>query len=203
MTPHPLGSPADLLRRWVRATWLGWILGIPCVVALAVAVEALGIQSAQAPVGFGMGAAVGLLQRRALRSLLPQPGRWVWASVLGVGAPFLVSDLSGVVWIPIGYTLGVAALAGGLLAGVLQARLLRERLGGGWAWVGASGLGWWLATGAAGISDALFQRRLLVGWSGMVTYLGLVAGGGLVLGLVTGLCLGWMARRVGGAGPPG
>ena len=54
------------LSRWVRATWLGWLLGIPLIVVLALLAEGVGVGGAQVCVGAGMGLGVGFMQRRAL-----------------------------------------------------------------------------------------------------------------------------------------
>jgi len=70
------------LAVWLRATWLGWLLGVPLVVVLALLGEAVGPCGIQVLVGLGMGTGVGLLQGRALRGALGRagPARYVdWA----------------------------------------------------------------------------------------------------------------------------
>lgn len=58
------------LARWIRATWVGWLAGIPMVALFALFGEVVGIGGAQILVGAGMGAAVGIAQGRALRTTL-------------------------------------------------------------------------------------------------------------------------------------
>ena len=51
ITGRTVASPADAmtvpLAVWLRATWLGWILGVPLILVLALAGEAVGIGGAQ------------------------------------------------------------------------------------------------------------------------------------------------------------
>ena len=54
---------------WVRATTIGWALGVPAIVLFAVAAESLGQQSLHTPVGAGMGLAVGFFQSLVLLAL--------------------------------------------------------------------------------------------------------------------------------------
>lgn len=184
-----------LLTRWVRATWAGWVLGVPVIVALALLGEAIGIGGAQALVGAGMGIAVGFLQARAIRGLLPSAWRWFWSCAVGLAIPFLATDI----WKPTGlsptYSLFAALLLGGVAIGAWQSLILRSRLRrAGW-WMLASVVGWALAGGMAASADALSRSQGLRGIWGALAYLGIVAGGGLVLGLVTGAALVWLLRQ--------
>ena len=58
------------VRPWIRLTFLGWLLGIVLVIAIAFITEMAGIRAAQIPVGLGMGLGVGMAQERALRPFL-------------------------------------------------------------------------------------------------------------------------------------
>lgn len=69
--------------RWVRATWAGWLLGIPLLILLALLGEALGIGGAQVFVGVGIGTGVGVAQARALRRHLASSTPWFWSCVEG------------------------------------------------------------------------------------------------------------------------
>jgi hypothetical protein len=183
-----------LFLLWVRATWLGWLLGIPLVIAFALLGEAVGIGGVQVLVGAGMGAGIGLMQGRFIRNVLHQSVSWIWSCVVGLSAPFLVTDISKAIGVGLPYSLPVAVAVGGLIAGGWQAVLLRLWLRNRGSWVVASALGWALAAGTAAVADVLSRSRALRGLWGALAYLGIVVAGGLVLGLVTGICLAWMYR---------
>ena len=184
-----------LFVSWVRATSLGWLLGIPLIAALALVGETVGIGGAQVIVGAGMGAAIGLMQARALRGLLDRRSIWVGSCVAGLGCPFLATDLSNLAGWSFPYSLAAFVAIGGLLAGIWQALILRRRFSRTGSWVVASALGWSFAAGAVAASDFLFTARVLEGILGAVIYLGCIACGGLVLGLPTGACIAWMLKR--------
>lgn len=81
--------------RWIRASGLGWLLGVPCIAALALVGEAFGIGGKQVLVGAGMGVAVGWMQGRLLRRVdLQRTAPWIWSCVVGLALPFLVTDLA-------------------------------------------------------------------------------------------------------------
>lgn len=189
-------QPNDItMSRWVRATWLGWLLGVPMVILLALVGEAVGIGGAQFIVGAGIGIGVGWLQGRAIRPLLGAAWPWVWSCAVGLALPFLVTDLATLMERPVEFSLSRAVAAGGLLVGIWQALLLHRRVRGtGW-WVFASALGWTLAAAAAAVADLVSQRHLLRGLGGALVYLALVALGGGVLGAVTGAALVRLPRR--------
>jgi hypothetical protein len=171
--------------QWLRATWTGWILGVPFIIVLALAGEAVGIGGVQVFVGAGMGAGVGLMQRRAIRGMLQASARWFWSCVIGLGAPFLTTDIAKAMDWDFPYSLYVCVMLGGLIAGVWQWLLLRSRFHkAGW-WVLASALGWSLAAGAA----ALAEIQPFRGLGGALLYLAITAAGGLILGSVTALAL--------------
>jgi hypothetical protein len=187
----PVSFPA-----WLRATWLGWVLGVPCVALLALAGEAAGIGGSQFLVGLGMGAGVGILQGRALRPLHVSPLHWALASAVGLALPFLASDLAARRGWAISYSLFWCVVTGGVIVGLWQAMLLRARaLGAGW-WVAGSAAGWTLAAAVATAADVLGRTRALRGLAGAAAYLGIVAAGGLVLGLATAAALGRITPRV-------
>jgi hypothetical protein len=184
-----------LVLRWTRATWLGWLLGIPIIAALALVGEAVGVGGAQFIVGAGMGAGIGWMQGRLVRRVLPKWGPWFWASVVGLAAPFLVTDVAKVVGWNVAYVLFVCVAAGGLIVGGWQAILLRARFRKTLWWAAASALGWTLAAATSALADPLLRSRSIRGIGGALLYLGLIASGGLLLGLVTGVCLAWMVRH--------
>lgn len=174
-----------LLARWVRATTLGWLLGIVLVVLLAMAWD-LVTGGAQFMVGIGMGAGVGLLQAREVGPPVTSKRAWVVASTVGMGAPFVLWDLGSIAGLGALFSLPVCALAGALFAGLLQARLL-----GGSArprWVLASVLGWGIPVALMAIGDALPRG------AGSILSLPAIFFGGAVLGWVTGKALEALGR---------
>lgn len=184
---------------WLRATWYGWLLGVPLIIVLALAGEAVGIGGSQVLVGLGMGTGIGLMQGRAIRPLLPRPAAWCFSSVVGLSLPFLVTDLSPLVGRELPYSLPVAVATGGLLSGAWQAVLLRGHVRAPAWWVLANVGGWSLAAGMAFVADASLRSHSVRGVPGALLYLGAIAAGGLLLGTVTGAVLQWMLRTEGGA----
>src|SRR5690606_5004397 len=185
-------SETRLFGPWIRATWAGWALGVPLVILLALAGESLRIGPLQFPVGLGMGMGVGFMQGRVVRNLLGAAAPWRWSCALGLALPFLVADLAQQAGRALPYSLYLAVALGGLIVGIWQALLLRRRFSRvGW-WVAASVLGWSLAAGLGAVADGLPRSHAIRGIWGALAYLGIVAGGGLVLGVVTGLVLSWM-----------
>ena len=184
---HPM--PPLPPRRWIAHTLIGWILGVPLLLGLSVLFEAVGIDHANAPVGLGMGAAIGLLQARALRSAGVRAQAWWVATLAGVALPFLVADLARRLGHPMPYLVYPFAAVGGLLASLLQLRAwpaLRPRAGG---WVVASTLGWLLACSSVALADFLSHRLHFVGLGGALAYLGIACSGGLLLGIATAAML--------------
>jgi hypothetical protein len=185
-----------LFGQWVRATWSGWALGVPLIIALALVGEAVGIGGAQFLVGIGVGMGIGIMQGRAIRNVIQQAVPWFWSCAIGLAVPFLVTDISKAIGRKLPYSLYVCVGAGGLIVGVWQAILLRSRLHKtGWWWVVASVLGWTLAGVTAAMADSLSRSHSFRGIWGAIAYLGIVAMGGLVLGLITGISLVWMLRH--------
>ena len=189
---HSAVSDTRLLGPWIRATWAGWALGVPLVILLALTGESLGIGPLQFPVGLGMGIGVGFMQGRVVRNLLGEAAPWRWSCALGLALPFLAADVAQQAGRAVPYSLYLAVALGGLIVGIWQALLLRRRFSRvGW-WVAASVVGWSLAAGLGAVADGLPRSHAVRGIWGALAYLGIVAGGGLALGVVTGLVLLWM-----------
>jgi hypothetical protein len=184
-----------LFVSWVRATSLGWLLGVPLIIALALVGEAVGIGGAQFIVGAGMGTGIGLMQGRVIRGILDRAAPWIWSCVVGLAVPFLVTDISKAAGWGLAYSLLGCVALGGLIAGGWQVLILRPRLRKTGAWVLASALGWTLAAGTGEVAHSLTRSHSFRGIWGALAYLGIVATGGLILGLVTGICLAWMPRH--------
>lgn len=184
-----------ILTSWIRATWTGWLLGVPLIIVFALAGEAVGIGGFQVLVGLGMGVGVGFMQARALRPLVASAGRWRWPCMVGLSLPFLTTDLLREAGQEVPYSIYLAVALGGLIAGIWQARLLRRWFGrAGW-WVVASVLGWSLAAGLGALADGLSRAYAFRGVWGALAYLGIIAAGGLILGVLTGLALAGLVRE--------
>jgi len=189
MTGATEHDPRRLFGPWVRATWAGWVLGVPLIAAFALLGEAVGMGGSQVLVGLGMGTAVGLMQGRVIRRVGPKLSAWLLSCVVGLGVPFLAVDVAKVAGFISEHSLHAAVALAGLIAGVWQAFLLRPRFRNTVWWIAWSVAGWALASGATAIADAMSREHAMRGLWGALAYLGLIAGGGLVLGLVTGLAL--------------
>jgi hypothetical protein len=121
-----------------------------------------------------------------MRAMTGRAAPWIVATLAGVTTPFLVADvLAGSGW-QLPYFLYVVVALGGLLAGGLQARVLRPYLRSVGVWIVASVVGWSLAAGTAALADALQRGQALRGLWGALAYLGIVSSGGVLLGLTTG-----------------
>jgi len=182
-----------VFRRWVFATSWGWLLGFAFLMLGAVAADLLlGAERAQFYLGLGMGAGTGYAQVRVTR-LLQIGNAWGWASVVGMAAPFVASDILRALWpgLPYMYSLWVSAACGGLLVGLLQRPMLRPpALRSNW-WVPASMAGWMLAA----TTPLLYGTRPGVGVGGALINVIAIPLGGLILGVVTGGTLVWLLRR--------
>lgn len=171
----------SMWRRWLFATWLGWLVGVPCVVASAAFAKTLGIGAAQVFVGAGIGAGVGFVQARALRGELRWPRRWFCACVVGLAAPFLAGDVARGLGLALPFSLHASVAVGAVVAGVWQARLLDLRGRHAAAWVIASTLGWALAAGSVDLAGVVPS---VPGVAAVAQYLAIVGAGGAVLGAV-------------------
>lgn len=177
------------LRPWIRITFLGWLLGIVLVVAIALVGEVVGVHGSQLVVGLGMGLGVGFAQERALRPLLGASQTWRWATTLGLAAPFLVFDVARGIGLALPYSLYIAVAVAGLTAGLAQARLLKPHGVGPLPWVLASLAGWTCAALTGALADSMTRWSTIRGLPGAFLYLGLVGLGGLLLGLATSVPL--------------
>lgn len=188
-------SERKLFNQWVRATWVGWVLGIPLIAGLALMGEAVGIGGIQVLVGLGMGAGVGLMQGRVIRAVLHRFAPWFWSCFVGLGLIFLAVDIAKLAQRNFPYYPYSCVALGGLITGIWQAVLLRPHVRKpGW-WIAGSVLGWSLAAGLVGVADALFRSRSINGAAGLVAYFGSLVGGGLLLGIVTGAVLLWLRAQ--------
>ena len=178
------------LKKWVTATFLGWLIGFTLIVVLAVILDTIGIGNVQFFVGTGMGLGVGFMQWRILKRFFNGDKKWIWYAVLGLTIPFLFFDIisllfsysSGSYFIPLSTGLG------GLIAGLLQFRILRTYYPKAKFWIYASFLGWVSAALTVVIMDFISLLNI-ANWIGFSINITLILGGGVVLGLITGLFL--------------
>ena len=181
------------LGRWTLATWLGWIVGIPILIGIALILEGLEVSTVQFPVGLGVGLGVGLLQGRVVRRLGVPMSDWVLSCAVGLAVPFAAFDVGT----RFGYyhpqSLYICVAVGGLIVGLWQAYLLRPHVETAGVWILASVLGWTAAAGVGAIADRMFQTRSISGIPGALAYLGIILGGGVILGAITGTC--WRRSR--------
>jgi len=183
-----MGQPKrSLSQSWIRATTLGWLIGLVMVVVLAMVWDMIG-GGAQFMVGVGMGAGVGYMQARVARAWTGQIQPWLWTSIIGMGVPFVFWDIGSLTGMKALFSLPVCVLAGGLLTGLLQQRLLRPRFERTTWWIPACVAGWGLPAGLIQFADS----GLLPPISGLLSTI-VILFGGLLLGAVTAKTLQWMS----------
>lgn len=175
-------------RRWVRATFVGWLIGFVLVIVLALAWDMIG-GGAQFMVGIGLGAGVGYMQSRVIGEWIDSVRPWLWASIIGMGMPFVLWDIGAAIGIESLFSLPRCVLVGGLLVGLLQRRLLSVQWDRANWWVPASVVGWSLPAGILALGDLVGG-----GWGGLALGTAMLLGGA-VLGAVTGGTLIWMRLR--------
>lgn len=177
------------LKRWIRATLLGWLLGFVLVIVGATIGGMIGMGESQVLIGIGMGAGVGYMQGRVAQQWLGPIRRWFTASVVGMGVPFVISDLAVAVWDRFAYSLPLCVAIGGLLVGVLQRRILRSHCHRANWWILASVAGWVVAVAPIVVLDAINAPR--GPWSVLV-FLGVMFIGAFAFSYVTGRVLVWL-----------
>lgn len=183
------------VAKWIKATTLGWLLGIVAILILSAIIESLGASEFQFFMGLGMGAGIGVAQWRILKPALNISKKWIWFTIIGIGAPFLLFDILKIfAAIDFGqyYILYCIVLAGAL-SGILQSRLLRPHFAKTNLWIICTFLGWLLATLAFLCIN--YTNRLLSGnWPIFAANVFLILIGGVILGTLTGLCLQYAMR---------
>lgn len=185
-----------LFGRWLFATSWGWLLGFAFIMIGGIAADLLmGAERAQFFLGLGMGAGIGYAQVRVTARFLGITNLWGWASVVGMGAPFVVSDIVRGVWPGLSYlySLWLSAACGGLLVGLLQRPMLRPHTPRANWWVPASMAGWMLAAA----TPLLYSTLPGVAPGAGTALINVVAIplGGVILGVVTGGTLVWILRH--------
>ncbi len=211
------GSGGHFWWRWISGCLIGWFLGF--LLGFVVAGSFGGVVTngpvpstlAYLGLGIAVGMGVGLLQWRLLRSRFSGGVWWVVTSGVGLG---LAGGIGyGAAVLIFGYSEGledplnapailawtlVAAL-GGLIAGLLQRRILIRQVPAQKAnrWVLASTLGWALSfTAFAGVGAIGFKALVpAVPAAGALIFLVALVAGGLALGTVTAITAGDLLGR--------
>lgn len=188
-TPHLFG-------RWVFATSWGWLLGFVFIMIGGIAADLLlSAERAQFFLGLGMGAGIGYAQVRVTARFLRIGNAWGWASVVGMGAPFVASDILRTIWPGLSYmyTLWLSAACGGLLVGLLQRPMLRPHSPRANWWVLASLAGWMLAAATPLLYGTV--PGVGPGVGAALINVAAIPLGGVILGVVTGAILFWLLRH--------
>ncbi|MFH1681149.1 MAG: hypothetical protein ABIH26_10955 [Candidatus Eisenbacteria bacterium] len=170
--------------RWLAATTIGWVVGAVSAIVLSyLVVNLVYPKTTNLIVGVCMGAAVGLSQKIAARRWLSLSHAWTRGAAIGLGIPFVLGVLADElrpfgVRLPEDGPFGVllVGVGGGLIAGLLQVRVLRPHTSRAGAWAWASVLSWglaWLSTTLGGPVGLL---------------------GGVVLGAASGGLLVWLLK---------
>ena len=178
-------------RRWLLATFAGWILRVVLMILLDESAERIGVGN-QFPVGVGMGLSIGYVQWRVGRKWFHATSEWMFASLVGMGMPFVLSDVFNV-WrsdaMELLLFLNVAL--GSLIVGWWQRRIFQRRSIKAYWWIVGSVAGWTLAAATALIlTTGGHPESSLELWRNI----GTIALGGIVLGVVTGGALVWVLR---------
>ncbi len=208
--------------RWVLLTAAGWVIGLPLgFVFVAVAGWIIGVHEDSDSIIFKLGldnaaafvcivAVVSLMQWLALRRVVRRAGFWVPATIIGFTISSSIHSVVCYVW---GYpdnldhflstaVWAMAFVAGGILAGVLQHRILRRQVCHSAWWVPASAVGWGLSVIGLEIGSGIgrgkilstmpFAQRLLTAFGNLIDVVGLAS---VLLGIVTGGTLIWLLRQ--------
>src|SRR5690349_17833965 len=176
------------LPRWIKATFLGWIVGVLLIVLLSSLLDSFDIEGMQFYLGVGMGAGVAFFQWRVLRKFIPLDTRWIWFSVSGMGIPFVIMDF--LMPTPGSQKLVISISVCALVTGIIQYFLLKQSSPKSQIWIPANFLGWTLAAFCVlAIDYTMEMRDVIPPLIGAIINLLLILGSGVVLGATTGIVL--------------
>lgn len=133
-------------------------------------------------VGIGMGWSVGFAQWRVARHWFGASTQWMWASAVGMGTPFVLSDVLGA-WRADGWFVVVNAGLGALLSSLWQRRPRQ---------LSSARANWWVPACIGGWMLAAALPVALVIPSPHLSNIGTSALGGVALGVVSGGALVWV-----------
>lgn len=173
--------------RWIRASFIGWFIGILLILALAIGFDSIGIEHLQFFMGIGMGIGVGYMQWKVLKKAIGIEKNWVWTSIVGLGAPMLLLDLLKMFSnLSLGnYHLPLSIGLGGICIGLLQHKILAAHSSKSGQWIPGCALGW---TAAIALVWGVDYTKHISSHNLTLFFLNiaLILGGGIVLGLITG-----------------
>lgn len=191
MNFNSISADQSFYARWVRATFLGWLLGFAFILIGAIIGDLLGGGGGESIIGLGMGTGVGYTQGRILSRWQVPKNKWMWSSMAGMGIPFVVSDIVYVVWGEFSITLPILLAAtafGGLFAGLLQQRILSLKFKSSLWWIPTCIIAWSLAGAGLGLLIEI-AGNIPGRWVGFFVNVGIILFGGVLLGVITGASL--------------
>lgn len=171
------------ISRWTLFTFYGWLLGVVFILMLSSFLDSIGIEHMQFYLGIGITAGVGLIQWLRFRKQLHLGLGWVSASVIGMGIPCIIFDL-----FPkdsFSHMIEWSVIVGALFSSFSQYLILKKIYNKALVWILYDSLGWILSV------FIVFSIDRLKGFSNnnlamFCINLGLILGGGIVHGIVTG-----------------
>lgn len=173
-------------NRWVKYSFIGWLIGFIVVVVLAVLFDTIGLGGTNTFVGLGMGLSVGFFQWKALQKTATISKKWIGYSTIGMFASFVVFEILHSLFSDLNLfdSLLLKVAVGGLLAGLLQQKLLKPIVISSKNWALVSVISWALASLCATSSDYNFIPDSIGGVLGAVITALIILFGGVVLGFV-------------------
>ena len=175
--------------RWTKATFIGWLLGVFLILLLSSILDAAGIEHMQFYLGVGMGTGVGLSQWWFFRNFIKLKANWIWASLFGMGLPFIILDVMRTDAIANKLIFGVAL--GGITTGFFQFMILKKQSTTAWLWIIGCVIGWTLA----GLTMLVIDYTMTINATGSVNLLLallnllIILSGGLILGVCNGITM--------------
>ncbi|MBK9401171.1 MAG: hypothetical protein IPN36_10010 [Bacteroidetes bacterium] len=181
-----LSNSVLTIQGWIKATFLGWLLGVVLILVLSSLLDSAGIEHMQFYLGVGMGTGVGFTQWLFLKKSLKMDVRWFLYSILGMGLPFIIVDLlpEGM----IAHKIATGISMGALTTGVMQHLLLKIQTRQAILWIPYSFIGWTMGVLTVFIIDYTMALKPILSNNLLLALINLllILGGGLVLGFITG-----------------